>query len=229
MAEFGRPSTPITNTIVVTGTGKSSAVPNIANVSFTVQETAASVADAQTAATAKSDAALKALGVMGIAPADIQTTRYNVNPQYATTTCPPGVFCPATSSKITGYEVSQSVDVKVRDTGKAGAVLQSLGNLGVQNISGPNFTLDDTSSVKDAARALAIKDARTQAETLAKQLGVHLGSVVNYSESNQGPMPVYQAFGKAAALDAVSPSAPPTLSTGQNETNVTVTVTYEIR
>ena len=38
---FGRPATPPTNTITVSGEGKATAVPNIADITFSVTETAA--------------------------------------------------------------------------------------------------------------------------------------------------------------------------------------------
>jgi uncharacterized protein len=173
----------------------------------------------------------------GIADADVKTLGYNVNPQYAqngTTGCPPGAMCPmivpnGNSNTITGYQVSQTVEVKVRDTSKAGDVLQKLGTLGVQNISGPDFMVDDPTAVENDARGKAIDDARTKAETLAKQLHVRLGSVVSFNENGGGyPGPVYSSLSKVggAAMDmAPAPSVP----TGTNETDVTVSVTYEIK
>jgi uncharacterized protein YggE len=197
-----------------------------------VQQQAQTVAAAQTAATKQTNDALAALKAEGIADADVKTLGYNVNPQYAsngTQNCPPGIMCPmvvTNSNTITGYQVSQTVQVKVRDTSKAGDVLQKLGTLNVQNISGPQFMVDDDTAVTDAARANAIADARTKAETLAKELHVRLGNVVSYNENGgYNPSPVYSALSKGAATDAAAPSLP----TGTNETDVTVSVTYEIK
>jgi len=226
--EFGRSTMPPSNVITVTGTGTAAAAPDIADVSFSVTESASTVAAAQDAATKKTNAALDAVKALGIEDKDVRTLYYNVNPQYAPAVCQPGYAC-TNSNKIIGYEVSQSVDVKVRDIDKAGDVLQKLGTLGVQNISGPNFMVDDDSSVKDEARGEAIRDAQQKAALLAKQLGVHLGKVVSFSENGGGyPYPV--AYGgtmmmKEQAMDSVAP----TLPAGQNETDVSVTITYEIR
>jgi uncharacterized protein YggE len=214
--------------ITVTGTGKASMAPNIANISFTVQENAPVVADAQNAATKRTNAALAALKKLGVADADVKTSGYNVNPQYEIKPCAPGVYCPQDTTKISGYQVSQSIEVKVRDTAKAGDVVAALGTVGVQNISGPNFMVDDTSAVEADARGKAISDARAKAQVLASQLGVHLGKVVGFSENGGGvPMP-YFAQGKSAGM-ATDAAVAPTLPTGTNETNVTVSVTYEIR
>ncbi|MEO6536827.1 MAG: SIMPL domain-containing protein [Candidatus Paceibacterota bacterium] len=229
MARYGKGENPQLNTITVTGTGDSAAVPDIATISFTVQQTAADVKTAQDAATKKTNDALAAIKALGVDDKDVKTTGYNVNPQYAVVQpCYPGSMCPQQgSSKITGYQVSQSIDVKVRDTSKAGDVLAKLGDLGVQNIYGPNFTTDDDSGVMNEARANAIADARAKAKELAKELGVSLGDVVNYSDGG-GVMP-YATKSSMAMDSAMGGSVAPTLPVGQDKRTVTVQVTYEIR
>jgi uncharacterized protein YggE len=222
---FGYPSSPIQNTITVQGTGKATTTPDVASVSFTVMENASSVSAAQSAATDKANAAIAAMKAAGIADADIQTENYSVSPQYAPSVCAAGVYCPP-SNKISGYQVSESVDLKIRDTSTVGDILQKLGDLGVQNVSGPNFGQEDDSATQDSARAAAIKDAQEKAATLAAQLGVHLGKVVSFSENSGGyPMPVMYASAGSAAKDAAIPNLP----VGTSESSVTVSITYAIR
>ena len=233
-AAFGRePSDPY-NTITVTGSGEATMIPDIAQIDFTVTEQGATVGEAQTKATDKSDAAIAYLKQEGIEDKDVKTVYYNVNPRYEynTQSCGYGMPCPPVTSspKIIGYEVSQSIQVKVRDTAKAGQVLEGLGSLGVLNISGPNFTVDDEDAVRAAAREEAIKEAREKAKVLAKQLGVSLGKVTSFYE-NEGGYPMY-GYGKGGAAmesDIRVSAVAPTLPMGENETNVSVTITYEIR
>jgi uncharacterized protein YggE len=215
-------------TITVTGTGKAQAAPTIAEISFTVEEKGTTGEEAQNLATKRTDAALAAVKKLGVADKDIKTTGYQVTPEYEAKACPPGTFCPQTTGKIVGYHVSQSVSVKVRETGKAGEVLQALTVQGVQNISGPNFTVDDPSAVQAEARGKAITDAKEKAAVLAGQLGVHLGKVVGFSESTGGAVPMFdRAVGKSALMTADAPA--PTLPVGENETNASVTLIFEIR
>lgn len=225
---LGRPASPATNVITVSGTGKATAVPNIADITFTVMETAPTVAAAQAAATDKNNAALAAVKKLGIDDKDVRTLSYNVSPHYTYSTSPCVYGACPQDGKITGYDVSETIDVKVRDTAKAGDVLQALGALGVQNISGPNFVVDNDEAVTDEARAAAIADAKARAEVLAKQLGVHLAGIVSYSEGGNYPMPIYASYGKGGAA-MESAATPPSLPTGQNETEVNVSITYEIR
>jgi len=229
---FGRsPSDPF-NTITVEGTGRAAVVPDVARIIFTVTENASTVAAAQDSTTKRTDAALNAVSGAGVEDEDIKTLSYNVSPryEYSQNPCYPGMVCPPVSSnpRIVGYDVSQTIEVKVRDTSKAGEVLEKLGGLGVQNISGPDFVVDDESEVKNEARAEAIDEAREKAEQLARELGVRLGDVVSFSE-NGGAYPMYDAYGKGGANMAMEARSAPSLPVGENETNITVMVTYEIR
>src|SRR5665811_1723031 len=113
----------------------------------------------------------------------------NISPQYSyPNPCSRGVACPDYSSapKITGYKVSETVQITMRDLSKVGEILGGLGKLEVQNVNGPSFALDDATAGYDAARADAITKAKMQAGLLAKQLNVHLGKIVNFSESSGG-------------------------------------------
>ena len=233
-AAFGRGMNEPYNTITVTGTGEAVVIPDIAQIDFTVTENAATVTEAQAQATERVDAALEAVKQLGIEEKDVKTTYYSVNPRYEynNQTCGYGMPCPPSGPPtIVGYEASQSIQVKVRDTSKAGQVLETLGSLGVQNISGPHFTVDDEDAVRAEAREEAIKEAREKAKVLAKQLGVRLGKTVSFYE-NEGGYPMPYGYGKGGAMDAAMETrvsaVAPSLPMGENETTVSVSVTYEI-
>ena len=228
LRRYGLGDNPPVNTITVTGTGKSSVVPNIAHVTFDVQENAPAVADAQAAATKRTNDVLAAMMALGIADADVQTTGYQITPQYKGSACAPGMLCTIpTTNTIIGYQVSQSVTLTIRDTAKAGDVLQKLGQIGVQNVSGPDFTTDDDTAVTADARGKAIADAKQNAEVLAKQLGVSLGPVTNFSE-NGGAYPVYDTMSAKTVGAMAAPAPAPTLPVGQDQHTITVQVTYQI-
>lgn len=222
---LGRSENPYMNTITVEGKGTAASIPDLAVITFSVTESAVTVAEAQAAATAKTDAALAAVEGLSIEEKDVKTIAYNVYPKYENVVCYTG-YCPNNNPKIIGYEVSQTVEVKVRDTAKAGDVLQGLGTLGVQNISGPNFTVDEDEDIRGAAREEAIENAKAKAKALASQLGVRLGKVISFYE-NQGAYPMY---GYGGEMDARSEAmSAPSLPVGEQETEVSVSITYEIR
>ncbi len=227
--DFGRSGVPATDTITVTGNGQATLPPDIATVSFTVENTAKTVADAQDKTTVQANAAIDFVKGQGVAEKDVKTLAYNISPQYSYPgPCPANTYCPVRSPEITGYQVSETVQAKVRDLAKVGDLLSGLGKLEVQNISGPSFGLDDSTAGYDAARADAIAKAKAQADLLATQLGVHLGKIVNFSESSGNypvPMYAYGMGGGASDKAAVAPSIP----TGENTYSASVSITYEIR
>ncbi|MEK7114320.1 MAG: SIMPL domain-containing protein [Patescibacteria group bacterium] len=228
-ANFGRPNVPATDTVTVQGDGQATLPPDVARISFTVENTKATVADAQAATTKQANATLDFVKEQGVAEKDVKTLSYNISPQYSyPNSCQPGMMCPTYSGspKITGYQVSETVQVTMHDLTTVGAMLGGLGKLGVQNVSGPAFALDDSTAGYDAARADAIAKAKAQAALLAKQLGVSLGKIVNFSESSGGyPYPMMYELGASVSKAASTPDVP----TGENTYNASVSITYEIR
>lgn len=228
--DFGRSGAPATDTITVQGQGRATMAPDVARISFSVQNTAATVVLAQAATTKQANAAIELVKERGVEKKDIKTLSYNISPQYAyDRQCPAGALCPdyGGTPRIIGYQVSETVQVTVRDLEKVGNLLAGLGELEVQNLNGPDFALDDSTAGYDAARADAITKARAQADLLAKQLGVRLGKIVNFSESSGGyPYPI--AYGMGGDM-AVSKAETPNIPTGENTYNASVSITYEIR
>lgn len=218
------------NTITISGTGEAFAVPDIATFSFSVVEEDSTVVKAQDTATKKMNIALALLREAGIEDKDIKTTGYNIYPQYdyirevcTQFSCPPG------RQELRGYQVTQTVSVKVRDTEQAGKILADIGSVGVSNVSGLNFTIDDEDDLLREARKEAIENAETKARELADDLGVRLVRVVSFNESGGGYYPKrYEAF----TLDAVAESAElavPDIPIGENKITSNVSITYEIR
>jgi uncharacterized protein len=224
------------STINVDGTGYVVAVPDVATFSFSVTQTAKTVADAQTKATAQINAALKSIRDQGIADKDISTQSYTINPhyEYQSAVCPATSstvsYCPGGKSVLTGYEVSQTISVKIRDLAKAGTIFTSIGSLNVQNVNGLDFSVDEPKAVQAQAREKAINDAKSKAQVLAKQLGVKIVRVVSFSENSGGgyPRPMMYAMDKAVMAQSAAAPMAPEVPTGEQKVTSNVTVTYEI-
>ena len=227
---FSRSGVPATDTITVQGDGQATLPPDVARVSFSIENIAVTVSDAQEATTKQANTALDFVKGQGVAEKDIKTLSYNISPQYSyPNPCAYGTVCPDyyREPKITGYQVSETVQVTMRDLSNVGELLGGLGKLEVQNVNGPAFALDDSTAGYNAARADAINKAKTQAKLLARQLGVKLGKIVNFSESSgdyQYPMMAYGLGGGISEKSAV-----PDVPAGENTYNASVSITYEIR
>lgn len=222
---------PVSNTITVSGEGEVFAVADTAQFSFSVIEEAETVAIAQDAATKKMNLALGLLEGAGIEDRDIKTTSYNIYPRYdyIREACTQ-FYCPPGEQKLRGYEVSQSISVKVRDTEMAGKVLADIGSSGVSNVSGLNFTIDDEDELQREARQDAIEDAEAKAKQLANDLGVRLVRVVNFSENVAQPY-YARSFDMAMSMeeDGMGGAFVPDLPVGENKITSRVNITYEIR
>jgi uncharacterized protein YggE len=222
------------STISLSGHGEAKAVPDIANISFSISKDAKTVKEAQNAVAEIEKNSLDFLKKNNIADKDIKTADASFYPKYEYRTIdtkPCSAYgCPPQNgnSVIVGYTASETISVKVREVDTAGAIVTGLGALKVSNLNGPNFSIDDEDTLKAEARKDAIADAKTKAEALAKDLGVRLVRITSFNESGNYPMPYY-------AKDAVSNSsgmaeAPRlALPAGENTITSDVSITYEIR
>ncbi|OGI68158.1 hypothetical protein A3A05_01100 [Candidatus Nomurabacteria bacterium RIFCSPLOWO2_01_FULL_41_12] len=236
LRSYGMMGSSNANVITLSGHGEVQAVPDIANVYFTISKDAKTVKEAQEAVAKIEKAALDFLKGKGVADKDIKTENASFYPKYEYKYdtkmmmpcneygCPPR----GGNSVIVGYTASESVTVKVRNTDDAGIIMQGLGTVGVSNLNGPNFAIDDEDALKAEARKKAIDDARVKAKVLAKDLGVKLGRIANFSEGG-GYFPVM--YGKVAGMggDAEISSAPAEIPKGENTISSDVTITYEIK
>lgn len=218
-------------TITVVGEGESIAVPDIATFSFTVLGEGADAQTAQTKSADSVNAILAYLKEQGVEDKDIRTEYYNLYPEYEYlgSVCDMRGYCPPGEQVLKGYAVSQSVQVKVRATDKAGELISGVGERGATNVSSLQFTMDDSEVQKSEARELAIADARRKAEELAENLDVRLVRMTGFWEEQ--PYYPYDGYGMGGMDMAKEQAASsvPGLPTGENTTTVKVNITYEIR
>ncbi|MFA6257974.1 MAG: SIMPL domain-containing protein [Candidatus Paceibacterota bacterium] len=228
------------NTISFSGHGEVTAVPDIANVYFTISKDDKTVKDAQAGVAVIEKKALDLLKAKGVADKDIQTTNASFNPRYEfrNTVCPQSApsnsgtvsssfFCPPGQQVLAGYTASESITVKIRNIDTVGDIMQGLGTTGVSDLNGPNFAIDKEDTLKAEARKKAIDDAKAKAKVLAKDLGVRLVKITSFSES--GNFPIMYAT-NAVMKDSVEVApAPAVIPKGENTISSDVTITYEIR
>ena len=200
-------------TITVTGVGEVRGTPDVADLFIGVSGRGSTAADALGTI---SDRAQKLLGVLrdaGVAEQDIQTNDLSIQPVYDD------------QSHITGYEATNTVSARIRDLGKAGAIVDAATAKAGDNIrlQGISFSIDDDSKLLAAARAKATKRARAQAEQLARGAEVEVGDVQSISEASNSA-PIAYTAGDAAAKAAATPIQP-----GSQTLSVAATVVFSIR
>ncbi len=227
----------------VSGDGKAVAVPDVATFTFSViTEGGKNLGDLQTQNTNKVNKAIAFVKSSGVDAKDIKTQNYDVSPRYESYRCAypmMGVATPSGSepsiapqpcppAAIIGYTITQTMLVKVRDFGKAGAILSGVVGAGANSVSALQFTVDDPSKPQNEARVEAIAKAKAKARAVADAAGFRLGRLLSIDE---GGYPVYYgAYGKGgAALDATSAAPTPAIEPGSQDVNITVTLRYEIQ
>ena len=209
------------NTITISGKGSVFAKPDIGQVSLSIVHERPTVAEAQKESTDAANKVVAFLKSKGVEDKDIKTTDYSIYPQYNYTQDRGQIF--------RGYEVRQSVGVKIRKLDSVSDILAGAASAGANQVSNLTFTIDDPDQIKGQARSEAIVDAKTKAQELARELGVKLGRVINFTESEGGGYPpmMYDSYGGKGGVGAAAPT--PTINPGENEVVSNVVVTYEIR
>lgn len=185
--------------VTAQGHGEVKVKPDIALLTLTVTTQSAKQAEAVGQNAAQTTSLLAALRGAGIAPKDIETQSYTVQPQYDDKPSPP---------VLAGYQVQNSVQATVRDLTKVGFVLDKATAGGASQVGDVSFDLSDRAAAQSAALALAVGSARRKAAVMADAAGVTLGRLLTLTEG--GDAPVYRPLFARRAMAAPGAAAPET-------------------
>lgn len=195
--------------IVVSGQGTMSVAPDLALISLGVETTAATVSEANAGAGVAMDAVLAAARASGVKDKDIQTRNFNIYPQYDYVE---ETLDGRRSSRqvLTGYRVSNSANVKLRDLDSVGDVIDAVVTAGGDDVRIDNirFTVEDTKPLMARLRETAVRDAMSKARHLATLSGVNLGRLIYISEGSGAPSVSGFAESRTFALAAAAYDAP---------------------
>jgi uncharacterized protein YggE len=209
------PTTP-EHTITVTGTGRVTLAPDVADLRVGVNITRPTAIAAGNDAAAAMNKVVDAIKKAGVADKDIQTSTLSLQPVYD--------YTPNGQGKLTGFQVTNIVAITVRDISKVGSLVDASVSAGATSIDGVSFRVDNQTRAEDQARTAAVADARGKANSLAAAAGVTIAGVNSIVEvSSPVPYPIAYAAG-APAKDAMSTPVQP----GTTEIAVLVTVVFRI-
>jgi uncharacterized protein len=194
--------------VIVNGDGQMSLPPDYAHIHGGVTTRAKTAKEAADANARQMTAIIAALGRAGVEQKDIRTSRFSVQPVYVSPV-------PNTEQKLTGFSVSNHIDVTIRQIAQAGDVLDRVVELGATDIGGIEFL-----HTLDQAREAAMHDARRKAEVYAKAAGQTLGEVVWITEDQGYALPT-----PSVAMRAAIAPAPP-IAAGEDTLHVRITVGF---
>lgn len=208
--------------IVVNGEGEATLAPDIAEISLAVVREAESAREALTQNSAAMAEVIKALKEMGIEARDLQTSGVQVTARYDYISKPDNTQ----ESRLRGYEVTNTLSIRVRDVAKTGEVIDRAVSLGVNQGGSITFTNENPKPALTEARKKAVADAVEKARTLAEAAGVKLGRVTEISDTvvSQPPQPI---LAKAYAARDAAP-APAPVEAGENAYRVQVSMTFAL-
>lgn len=204
----------------VSGNGKVTVTPDTAHLSVGVQVEAISLSDANQQAADAMAAVIAAVKAQGVADADIKTQGFNINPVY-------DYDKDTGRSFIRGYQVSNTVEVKVRAIENTGSVIDAAVSAGgnAVRINNIYFSVEDLIGAQDDARELALLDAKAKAEQIARVTGVTLDKVSYVAETSSGgarvDAPSAIGDGKEGPITPILP--------GETDVIVSVQVIYNIK
>lgn len=205
------------NTVSFSGEGKVTAKPDVAVINLSILTESVNSKDAQDSNSKKSKAVTDFLKGQGVEEKDVKTVGYNIYPQYN--------YPQYSRPSISGYQVNQTLEVRVRDLNKVSGILDGVVTAGANQVNQLTFSIDNPDKLKMEARQKAIEDAKKKASELEDQLGINLGKIVNFSEGYSGvPSPVYYS-----EKGMGGGGGGPTIPVGENEVMISVTLFYQIK
>ena len=222
------------------GEGRVVAVPDVAQVTFTViTQGGTDIAKLQEENTKKVNGAIDFVKSKGVEAKDVQTASYQLEPRYTRYNCTSAISSDGTvrecpPPEIVGYTVTQSVTVKVRNFDNVGSILSGVVQNGANQVSGPTFTIDDPYALQNEARKQAIQRAQERARDIAQAGGFALGRLLGIDDM-YSPYSDKYAYGRGGADSmtmgiALPEAAPaPAVEPGSQEVSVSVTLRYEIK
>ena len=204
--------------VTVQATGSVKVVPDGVSFTFSVSVLAANTDEALSRVAEGSDKARKALEGAGVEGDDIATQNVSVYPEYTYNT-------DGSAGSVSGYRGTQAFAVTLRDTTKAGdvvdAVVAAVGNSVQINSVVP--VLLDAQDAADDARKKAVKAAKAKAESYADLLELDLGDLQYITEISS---PSWEARAIVGSNDMAT-SAKTEIDLGVQEVSVTVEVRYK--
>jgi hypothetical protein len=211
------------NGITVTGSGSAEVPPDLAHLSGSVDNSAGTAQDALDQNSRTVQAVLAALAAAGVPSKDIQTSRVDVTPAYDYKSTP---------AQIVGYRASNTITVKTTDLTRIGDLLTTMVQSGVNNLNDVSYGIQNPEQLRMMALEAALGDARQLAQTIASDLGVALGAILNVTTTRNAAPPA--SFGappppppSAPRPAATSTAAPPVRPSPLSATS-DVQVTYSI-
>jgi len=197
--------------VVTVGQATVMVAPDRAFVSVAAESRSRNSADAQRMNADAMTAVMTKLQAAGIAKEAIRTIAYDLQPEFD--------FANGRQT-LRGYVARNTVEVRLDDVSRVGAVLDAAGTGGATSIGGIRFDVRNREAVERDALKQAVADARARADAAAAGAGRTIDRVVRIQEDGIPDIP--RPMMRMAAAEAVS-ATPINPSTIEIRARVTLT------
>ncbi|MEI8068075.1 MAG: SIMPL domain-containing protein [Candidatus Shapirobacteria bacterium] len=201
-----------TEQVMVTGQSKVKQKNQVASFSVGVNTIKSKKEDAVTETDKKINELIQSIKGFGIPTEDIKTQNVSVYQQEKTN---------LTSKQ--DWVANNTIEIVLREVDKANSLVNLLNSSGATNVSGPNFSLEDSAQTDNQKSLIdsAIADAREKADLIAKASGRKLGKVINVSENSGGNYPIMDSLSVSNAKADLEP--------GTSTVTKSLTVSFELK
>lgn len=204
----------------IAATGEVTRVPDLAIISAGVVTRANTAVAAISQNAERMERVRAALKRAGIADRDIQTSSVSLNPDY--------VYVERQPPRLSGYQASNTVNVRFRDIRNAGRILDALVAEGANQINGPTLTIDKPEAALDEARTRAVAAGRARADLYARALGMRVVRLLSVSEG-VGQVPPPMPYGRLVTMDAPQAVSKTEITPGEQQLQVSVQMSFELQ
>ena len=212
------------NTITVTGKGKMYVKPDLAIIDLAVQTEKKTIDSAMQENTKTMNKIIQSIVGLGVLRSDLQTVNFQLSPRYEWRD--QKIFPPSGKRVLVGYDVNQTLRVKVKNLNQIGEVIKKATEAGANRVSNLQLTLENPDKAKAQTRQEAIQKAKAQAKDLAQALGVRLGKIINVQFNSQMPQPMPMAWKSSSSAEGARTI--PNIEAGENLIQTTARITYQI-
>ena len=209
--------------LTVAGSGQARVAPDEATVRLGVTAQAPTARAAQEQVNRVANAVLDAVRKLGVEAKDIQTSDLSLNPLYAQ-----GRGQELQEPRITGYQASNVVSIRLEDLMKVGPVIDAGLAAGANRLEGVFFGLRNDQAARAEALTDAVREARSKAEALARALRVRLVEIVEVAEGGVTISPPPSPFRGRVAMAEMAMDASTPVSAGEVGVEASVTLRYRI-
>lgn len=154
----------------------------------------------------------------GVEAKNIRASALTMGPEYSDEKIP----------KLLGYQVSQTVTVRLADISKYEDLMTGFLKAGVNRVDGIDFLVADPKKYREEARLKAVRVAREKANTMAAELGQSLGKPWEVTEEADMNTTAYLTANTRMRFDMPMQQEAPTIAGGEVTIRATVRVGFQL-